>query len=430
MDEIYPFIPLPKTPSVRSRPPSTDGSSRSMNRLGRDVIQHSLLYCLEKGYFCLIRYLLDSSICDARERDSEGRTGLIYCCFIDDDCWARNTAMTLLEKGAQIADQDQYGLNALHYAIITQRTILIRLYLDSIDFDLNQSADIHGNTCLHYACSTGNVNILRTILNAMKHYSIDLTIKNHAGLTAYDLACQLDCQRCQNLLRNEMTLQERANLRKPLIKPMRIDRRLSISDQIHSLTSPSPSDNSVVSVPFYVSSSTNLRKRHDSTYTLKNENYRYPSAKLINPIELRTMTFKRNEHLDALLVKHVKNRADLAPSIFSSASEVFNSSSIFTSPSDIFNSPSTSSWREDVPKIFDQLQILRSRSYKKTVHPPLSREISHDLIERMSRMSEFDRSRSQTISVQQMPTDGLQKVIRKQRTNLASVRAFSRTKKT
>ncbi|CAF4399972.1 unnamed protein product, partial [Adineta steineri] len=98
-------------------------------------------------------------------------------------------------------------------------------------------------------------------------------------------------------------------------------------------------------------------------------------------------------------------------------------------PSDIFNSPSTSSWREDVPKIFDQLQILRSRSYKKTVHPPLSREISHDLIERMSRMSEFDRSRSQTISVQQMPTDGLQKVIRKQRTNLASVRAFNINKK-
>ena len=113
----------------------------SLVKLERGIQQRSLLYCLEKGYFTLIHYLLQSDVCDARERDSEGRTALMYCCFIENNSWAQNMAMILLEYGAKIGDQDQRGLNALHYAIITKRMVLIRRYLASIDFNINQDSD-------------------------------------------------------------------------------------------------------------------------------------------------------------------------------------------------------------------------------------------------------------------------------------------------
>ena len=41
-----------------------------MIKLERGLVQRSLLYCLERGYFSLIRYLLESGTGNSRERDS------------------------------------------------------------------------------------------------------------------------------------------------------------------------------------------------------------------------------------------------------------------------------------------------------------------------------------------------------------------------
>ena len=378
MNEIHPPLSSSKMPSARLRLPFSEAPPVSMIKLERGLVQRSLLYCLERGYFSLIRYLLESGSANVRERDSEGRTGLIYCCFIDNDCWAQNIAMILIEHGAKIEDHDQRGLNALHYAIITQRAILVRRYLDSLDFDLSHSTDIHGNTCLHYACSIGNIEILRYILNAMKHYSIDLTTKNRSGLTAYDVACQLNFDRCQNLLRNEMTLEERNNpsVRTPIDSIT--ERRLSTAARRRSTTSTTSSYcESVASLPFFVSSSLNLRKRRQSTLSYNNENALTTRAKFIDPIESRIIALKRNPCLDTSLVNQAKNRSDFAPTSLTSQSAVFSSSS-----------PPT--WREDVSKMFDHLQTFKTSSYRKSIDPPLSNELSCELFERLYGMGGAD----------------------------------------
>jgi ankyrin repeat protein len=417
MNEIQLPIPSTKMPSTRSRLPFSEAPSISMIKLERGLVQRSLLYCLERGYFSLIRYLLESGTGNVHERDSEGRTGLIYCCFIDNDCWAQNIAMTFIEYGAKIEDHDQRGLNALHYAIITQRLILVRRYLDSLDFDLSRSTDIHGNTCLHYACSSENIDIVRYVLNAMKRYSIDLTIKNRSGLTAYDIACQLNFDRCQNLLRNEITLHNRENPTKTPIEPL-VDRRLSIPSRIRRAASSSYYSGSTLSVPFFISSSLSLRKRRQSTLSFNNENILSSSAKFIDPIESRIIALKRNECLDESLANQAKNRADFAPSTLPSPSAVLNSST------------STATWREDVSKIFHQLQTLKSPSYRESIQPPLSNELSCELFERLYGMDGADGhdcSNHRPLSSHQ--TSSSQKVVHRRRSSQTSVKSINKMKK-
>ncbi|CAF2516156.1 unnamed protein product [Rotaria sp. Silwood2] len=422
MNDIHQSILSTKMLTMRQRLPFREVPSFHMIKLERGLIQRSLLYCFEKGYFSLIRYLLQSGSADARERDNEGRNGLMYCCFIDNDCWAQNIAMVLLEYGAKVEDQDQRKLNALHYAIVTQRSILVRRYLASLDFDLSRTTDIYGNTCLHYACSTGNADITRSILDAMKRYSIDLNIKNRHESTAYDIACALKHERCQNLLRNEITLHERnnqiptnKNVSHIALKSL-FERRSSIPIRVRSITTTTQHTESIASVPIYALSSKIFRNHCPTTLNCNSENVVHSSTIFVDPIESRRITLKRNESLDLSLSNQAKHRADFVASPFISQSTIFSSSS--------------STWRDDFSKMFNELQTFKTPSYRKTIHPPLSTELPSELFDNSSEMGGtdvYDGSHHQSSSP--FRTGLSQKVIHRRQSSASSGSVQHKTKK-
>ena len=68
-------------------------------------------FAIQHGYFRCIRYLLQ--LCyDPNERDSQLRTSLILCSYVENDRWSLSMAQNLLEKGAKIGLEDHAKRNA------------------------------------------------------------------------------------------------------------------------------------------------------------------------------------------------------------------------------------------------------------------------------------------------------------------------------
>ena len=68
-------------------------------------------FAIQHGYFRCVRYLLQLGY-DPNERDSQLRTPLILCTYIENNRWSLSLAQNLLEKSAKIALEDHARRNA------------------------------------------------------------------------------------------------------------------------------------------------------------------------------------------------------------------------------------------------------------------------------------------------------------------------------
>ncbi|CAF1053992.1 unnamed protein product [Rotaria sordida] len=154
-------------------------------------------FAIQHGYFRCIRYLLQ--LCyDPNERDSQLRTPLILCAYIENDRWSLSLAQNLLEKGAKIALEDHARRNALHHACALQRIHLVQLYLSCLDFNLD-ARDCEGNTCLHYVAITGNCEIAELLIKSAEKMDIHLDqYVNRDGCSAAVLALKYGHIECAN----------------------------------------------------------------------------------------------------------------------------------------------------------------------------------------------------------------------------------------
>jgi ankyrin repeat protein len=83
---------------------------------------------------------------------------------------------------------DANGLTVLHYAngnVDAMRLLIEYPYKDGDEIDVNHQNKFE-ESALHWASRWGETECVKTLLS---HPDIDLTLKNHAGMTAEDICC-------------------------------------------------------------------------------------------------------------------------------------------------------------------------------------------------------------------------------------------------
>ncbi|CAF0982734.1 unnamed protein product [Didymodactylos carnosus] len=159
----------------------------------------NVTFAIQHGYFRCVRYLLELGY-DPNERDSNLRTTLILCAYIENAKWRLSLAQNLLEKGARIALDDHARRNSLHHACALQREELVKLYLTCLDFNI-EAKDCEGCTCLHYAAITGNCQIAEMLVDAAERKGIKLDqYINKEGCSAAVLALKYGHIDCANTI--------------------------------------------------------------------------------------------------------------------------------------------------------------------------------------------------------------------------------------
>ena len=86
----------------------------------------SLIDCIRKVYFKLIKLLLEKGA-NINDQDKYGYTVLIWACIMNNNIEA---IKLLIEKGADINIQDKNGYTPLMYACKYNHTEIIELLLD------------------------------------------------------------------------------------------------------------------------------------------------------------------------------------------------------------------------------------------------------------------------------------------------------------
>ena len=164
-------------------------------------MESSIIQAIRKGYFTQLRYLIQLGA-DVDERNEKGQTTLMLCALLDSEKWGVSLARTLLENGANASYLDRKSMNVIHYACIYERPELLQTYLSALDCDLNQR-DAFGNTPLIYATRSGNVRTSQLLVRALKRYGLSVDVANTKGFTPLILAWKQRHLLCAKLLIEE-----------------------------------------------------------------------------------------------------------------------------------------------------------------------------------------------------------------------------------
>lgn len=166
---------------------------------------------LTKGYFSQAKDKIHTTNVDINQTDENKRTPLILCAFIEDPSWGLSLAQLFLELGAEINKCDTKQLNAVHYCVVLERVELLKLLLESVDFNIN-NGDCHGNSPLIYAIIIANEIITDMLIEYYQRYKIDIDRTNSSGINAFMQAClrgELDVMRKLELLGADKSIRDR-----------------------------------------------------------------------------------------------------------------------------------------------------------------------------------------------------------------------------
>lgn len=129
-------------------------------------------------------------VCPIDKVTFSGRSPLVICAFTPDQRIAVGFALILLERGARPGLRDNQGLSAIHYACLLEREDLLKVYLQSLGWDLHIRCRKRGNTPLHYSALTGNTNMIGMMMTFLRRYDMTADPLNRQGYTPLHIAAR------------------------------------------------------------------------------------------------------------------------------------------------------------------------------------------------------------------------------------------------
>lgn len=176
---------------------------------------------------CLLPHDIDTLKSVANAGNESGQTLLIRSIFIDNDDLRKRTFEILLQVGANPWVSDIYHRNTLMWACLFRRDREIHVLLETVNsMDLLQT-DIHGNTALHLAVTSGSAASVKHILDCMAVKELPTDTENNFGITPCMQAQRLGFDVCYKLLTND---QESNTMSHMPLKRNDSDTSLSSSD--------------------------------------------------------------------------------------------------------------------------------------------------------------------------------------------------------
>ena len=90
----------------------------------------------------------------------------------------------LLQYGANVNTVDQQGRHVLSHACMNAKEDIVRLICTVADQDVDLNLqDLDGNTPLMHSVRTGNVDLVKFLLNELKKFQVDIDVRNHEDRT-------------------------------------------------------------------------------------------------------------------------------------------------------------------------------------------------------------------------------------------------------
>ena len=154
------------------------------------------------------RHLLDSGV-HVDFVDEEGLTPLMRAAKLPDEKsrTRQNLLKLLLQFGADVNTVDKKGRHVLSQACMDEKEDIVRLlcHVAKQDVDLNLR-DFEGNNPLMHAVRTGNVSLVKFVLDELKEFQVDvqaIDVRNNEDRTPYLEAKRLGYEECAKILLTE-----------------------------------------------------------------------------------------------------------------------------------------------------------------------------------------------------------------------------------
>ncbi|XP_033733566.1 inversin-B-like [Pecten maximus] len=159
-----------------------------------------LFDAIKRGKYRLSKFILDASPSElANSTDIKGKSPLTLCCQIKEQLRRSEMSLLLMEKGADVNLQDDFGRTVMSYACEMKCNDIVNMLIRQNDIDPDLE-DLKGNTPLIYSSIVGNDIATEMLTRNFRRLGLEIDHANKNGFTALLTAAKHGNISCARIL--------------------------------------------------------------------------------------------------------------------------------------------------------------------------------------------------------------------------------------